>query len=246
MSVGPNLALTPTDLLSAWEHARGLHQVDQALVLLATAEPGMDHEALASLSIGERNLRLIALREHVFGPRLECLAECPRCTEQLEFSCSTADLRTPTPEPGRPFEIEVDLARGGEHRKLEFRKLNSYDLAAAAGTSDSAEARKLLAERALVEPGDIDLPPAAVDAVAVRLAEFDPQADVTVDLTCPSCGHGWPLAFDVASFVWSEVAAEARRLVRQVDVMARTYGWREADILAMSSARRQLYLELMD
>jgi len=46
-------------------------------------------------------------------------------------------------------------------------------------------------------------------------------------------------------FFWAELAAEAKRLLREVDALARAYGWREADILALSSQRRHAYLELV-
>ena len=43
-----------------------------------------------------------------------------------------------------------------------------------------------------------------------------------------------------------EVEAEAMRLLRDVHVLARQYGWREADIIAMSPLRRQMYVEMAD
>jgi len=88
------------------------------------------------------------------------------------------------------------------------------------------------------------LPAAVVDAVVGQIAETDPQADITLRLACSECGHGWDAAFDIASFLWAEIAARARQLVYEVHALARRYGWREADILAMSPARRQLYLEV--
>ena len=39
-------------------------------------------------------------------------------------------------------------------------------------------------------------------------------------------------------------AREATRLLGEVHTLARAYHWREAEILAMSSRRRQAYLEL--
>jgi hypothetical protein len=49
---------------------------------------------------------------------------------------------------------------------------------------------------------------------------------------------------DVAAFVWAEIESEARRLLLEVDVLARRYGWSERDILDMSPIRRYQYLEL--
>jgi hypothetical protein len=51
--------------------------------------------------------------------------------------------------------------------------------------------------------------------------------------------------FDIGAFLWEEIAAQARRLLREVHTLARAYGWREADILVMSAARRQAYLEMV-
>ena len=61
---------------------------------------------------------------------------------------------------------------------------------------------------------------------------------------CPACDHRWSTVFDIASYLWSEIHAWAKRLLRTVDTLARTYAWREADILALSPSRRQIYLEL--
>ena len=73
----------------------------------------------------------------------------------------------------------------------------------------------------------------------------DPQAEVLLDLTCPACGASWQTVFDIAAYFWAELTAEAKRLLREVDALARAYGWREVDILALSPGRRQAYLELV-
>ena len=76
------------------------------------------------------------------------------------------------------------------------------------------------------------------------MARRDPQAEVLLDLDCPACNHRWQILFDIASFFYAEVSAYAKRLLREVHTLARRYGWREADILSMSTARRQFYIEL--
>ena len=76
------------------------------------------------------------------------------------------------------------------------------------------------------------------------MARADPQADVTFSITCPACGHAWQAIFDIVSFFWREVNAWSYRLLYEVHLLASAYGWREADILAMSPWRRQCYLEM--
>jgi hypothetical protein len=233
-------ALSAHALLDVWTHGRGLHPIDQALTLLAAAEPHIPSVDHAALSLGERNSRLIALREAVFGPRLEALAACPQCADRLEFTLSTVDLGDQTGSL-QPDTCEIEI--GG--RRLRARPLTSVDLAAIAGCDDADRARSILAARSLRdEPESSGLPPEAIDALSECLARCDPQAEALLDMSCPGCGHTWQLDFDIASFLWTELAAEARRLIQEVDVLARRYGWREADILALGAARRRLYLEI--
>ena len=45
-------------------------------------------------------------------------------------------------------------------------------------------------------------------------------------------------------FLWNDVDRWARALFGTVDTLARAYGWREADVLALSPRRRRVYLNL--
>jgi uncharacterized protein (UPF0212 family) len=89
------------------------------------------------------------------------------------------------------------------------------------------------------------LPDAVQHAVAETMAAADPQADVQLACTCPACGWTWAAAFDIASVLWAEIHAWARRTLRDVHALALAYGWREADVLTLSPTRRELYLELV-
>src|SRR5436305_910057 len=60
----------------------------------------------------------------------------------------------------------------------------------------------------------------------------------------PACAHGWESSFDVDRYLWEEVHAWAIRTLQDVHILASSYGWREAEILALSQVRRQFYLEL--
>jgi hypothetical protein len=234
-------ALSTHALLDVWTLGRGLHPIDQALALLAATEPDIPSGDHAALTLGERNSRLIALREAIFGRRLEAQAACLQCAERLEFTLSTSDLREQAGSLAADTDCEIEI--GG--RRLRVHPLTSIDLAAIAGCDDPDRARSILATRCLRdEPEPGGLPPETIDALDECLARCDPQAETVLEMVCPACGHACQLSFDVASFLWTELATEARRLLQEVDVLARRYGWREADILALGSARRRLYLEI--
>ena len=66
-----------------------------------------------------------------------------------------------------------------------------------------------------------------------------------MDVTCAACGANFQSDLDVAAFVWTEVEAHARRVLLDVDILARAYGWTEGDVLALSEARRAAYLRLV-
>ena len=89
------------------------------------------------------------------------------------------------------------------------------------------------------------MPETAIAALAEYMTQYDPQADVQLNLSCPACSQSWAVMFDVVSFFWSEICVQAKRLLREVHTLARAYGWREVDILGMSTARRQFYLEMV-
>ena len=50
---------------------------------------------------------------------------------------------------------------------------------------------------------------------------------------------------DLLDCAWTVVEAHARRLLGEVHRLARAYGWREHDVLALGAARRAAYLELV-
>jgi hypothetical protein len=112
------------------------------------------------------------------------------------------------------------------------------------------EARRVLFDRCLLsaahdgQPCAVDkLSEEILDKVEAAMSEADPQADVQLDLFCPSCRHSWLATFDIGSFLWSELNAWAQRVLNEVHLLAKAYAWREADILAMSPTRRRFYLE---
>jgi len=137
------------------------------------------------------------------------------------------------------LQIDVDDYR------VCFRLPNSADLLAA-NSQPGLLAQCLLSVDSPNENSDSDsLPAPVVDAIAERMAQADPQANVQLALTCPNCNHAWQTTFDIVSYFWAEINAWAIRILREVHTLARAYGWREADILALSPQRRQIYLNLV-
>ena len=47
-------------------------------------------------------------------------------------------------------------------------------------------------------------------------------------------------------YLWRRVVAEARRLLREVHIIARAYGWSSEAVLALSPARRAAHIALIE
>ena len=239
--------LGESDIIRVWETGSGQHPIDQALTMLGAALPEQSRHELALLSIGQRDGYLLTLRERLFGTHLQALATCPVCTERVELQLTTTDIRVIPERDGPRHLFTMDVEAG----TLQFRAPNSTDLAAIVDCADAQQARRRLAQRCVlpVEQDDAvmsldGLPETAIEQLAARLSVCDPQAEVLLNLACPTCDHAWQIHFDIVAFLWKEVSAYARRLLREVHTLARFYGWREDDILSLSPTRRRVYLEM--
>jgi hypothetical protein len=240
--------LTAQEIIQVWERGEDAHPLDRALLILSHALPGAKWDSLARLTLGQRNTRLYALRRRTFGPTLRAFVECPVCSCRLEFTADVSDFcesEQETHDAGRE-----QLLRVGEFA-LRFRPLDSHDMVAAARRGELTAARDELIRRCLLEARQgvttlqpSELPGEVIAALAERASVCDPCAETLLGLACDACGHEWVPLLDIASFFWCEIAAEAKRLLLAVHTLASAYGWREADILSMSAARRQMYLDM--
>ena len=241
--------LSTVELLDVWE--KGLNQpiLNRALILLAAASPEMNANAIAELNIGERDARLMQLREWMFGSQLINTAACPKCAEPVEWENEITDFYIRPPD--LTTVNALSLQTGKYH--LHFRLPNSTDIAAVLDDSTGgSKADNLLkrcivtAERAGKTYNKNRLPKRALDALSQHIETLDPQAEIRIDLNCPECSHHWEILFDIANFLWHEINSWAERTLSNVHKLAGAYGWSEQEILNLSPVRRQLYLGMVN
>jgi hypothetical protein len=240
-------ALSAGELLDVWEAGFAQAPTERALALLAVACPETSRDALATLSIGQRDAQLLALREGLWGSHMEAVVVCPGCNGRLELPLSTRQMLSSS-QRAQSGEISLSIAE----YEMTLRVPTSLDVIAAAGESDPEGCRMLMLERCLTsvlkEGAPVDsgtLPTEVIGSVMTCMAEADPLADIQLDLTCPSCEHKWNAVFDIVSFLWTEIEVWAWRILSDVHTLARAYGWRERDILALSPTRRQFFLDMV-
>ncbi|MFQ3665023.1 MAG: hypothetical protein SNJ79_03150 [Sphingomonadaceae bacterium] len=180
-----------------------------------------DAGTVPALALGDRERLLRALAVSLLGPVVLRAFPCPAgCGEQLEIAIPLARLDAALP-PARSSLPPVRL-------------LTAADLEAAAAAPDPAA---FLAEAADPE-GTI-----ARAELAARLEASDPDADCRIVTACPACGAPAGLAIDALALVL-EALAQGGGFLADLDTLARSYGWSEAEIVAMPRARRRRYAEL--
>jgi hypothetical protein len=226
-------------VLDLWQAVEGAAPVERSLAL-AAAGGGSPHE-LARLPLGRRDAQLLALHPGA----LEATARCPACGEDAHFAV----------EPSALIEREAEAAPPAPVRTggfvVRWRPVSSRDVLAAAAAADAGAAERVLLARCVTRAagpdGEVDvteLPPEVREELARAMADADPLAEILVDLDCPACGQAFVADLDVGTFVWAALRRRAHGLLREVDALARSYGWTEAEVLALSERRRAAYLEL--
>jgi hypothetical protein len=233
-------ALSPQDILASWDRGSRLAPPERALALLAVGCPEASLVVVDRLPLDERDHLLLELRVLTFGRRLEAVVACPTCEEWLEFELPADDLLSaPTSlDQGAAIELEIDGV------PVVVRVPSSEDLIAARGAGRPAAVQATLLERCVL--ADVELSSQQQQRAFDSLAERLPHVETLLDLSCAACGHAWQEPFEPGEYLWTEVRAQARRIMLDVHTLALAYGWREADVLEMSHVRRRAYLAMVE
>lgn len=227
-------ALSAAQLVDLSERGRAGGTASRAAMLIAAAHPELSPERIRALRLSDCDRMLAAIRSATFGPRLDAQQACSACAEPFEIALDLAALFC--------ARASTDLLAERPASPGSMRPLNLGDLAAVERERDPARIAARLAERVVArdEAGQaLDLA-----AISAALEQADPDADVSIETTCPACGVEQQLSIDVGAYLWEEIAIRAPRILRDVAELAQIYHWSERDILAMSGQRRAFYLSV--
>jgi hypothetical protein len=238
---GPLAEVRPLDdprrLLAVWEDASAVPACAVGAVVLGRCG-AVDPEGVLDLPLSVVASLLAQVWTATFGPVAECLVGCPGCDAQLEVNLPFDVLAA---VPARPASSVVGTTG------LTVRCPATRDLLAVAAVPDAADA--LLARCLADAAGDpvhaAGLAPEVRTEVEATAQVLAGAAAVVVTAPCPGCGAAVRVDVDPAELLWQRLRAEVPAVLAAVADLAAAFGWSEADVLALSPARRAAYLDLV-
>lgn len=244
--------LSAAQILALWDAGQTRHPIDRALLALALAMPEEAPDELADRPVGWREVNLLALRIATFGCMLDGYAPCPSCASLMEFSLDGSALLEELPAPDGNARITLD----GQ----QWRLPSSRDQAMILDAPTPETAVAWLLDRCRMDKSmpsassptinretsrKTKCSPALINELESRMEALDPAANIRLGMRCTDCGHVWDAVLDIGTCFWDELGTRARQLLESVHRLASAYGWREAEILALSPARRAAYLNMI-
>jgi hypothetical protein len=238
--------LSERNLLLVWETGLQQSLIERSLALLELVFPEFSPEKSVLWSIGERDARLLQVRELLFGSTLHNTANCPFCGTKTEWESLLDSFKLQTIGDATIPNL-TDLNHEGY--QIRFRLPNSADLLELADASPDVGTDVLL-QKCIVQAshhslGATDLPVGVKERIIREMEKNDPQANISLQLSCPDCKQEWVLNFDIMQYLWMEIDAWARRTIGDIGLLAYHFKWSENDILGMSRFRRNLYLNMI-
>lgn len=240
-------ALTQAKLLDLWDSGSRATTWARARLLLQAAWP--DH-TIALWPLGLVNARLLEVRSTVFGSSWNCVANCPACAQVAEVQLDITAMLAAAPNVDFA-DIQTWHVLNEANGATRFRLPVLGDLART-DTVETLRASQLLhaivempTSQTMIDASMLDQPTPIRSEIEQQLLQLDPLAAIDIVMDCPSCDHQWRAAVDVIGMLWAELSAMAKRLLGDVARLAAVFGWSETQILALSSVRRQHYLDMV-
>ena len=233
MAVGGGPVPDDAAVLDVWERSSALERPWRELALLELT--GDEPVEAARLPLGERDRRLLALRASLFGRWIPCETRCGACDERLELELDGEGLAVD------PASTSVHHER--PRASVGIRPPDSTDIAAALAPTirrrrSSSAASILGGDRRRCRPRRARRPFAAWPSWTPARRSGSRRPVPPAARRRPCCSIRRPS--------WSRRSTGTpRRILREVDQLARAYGWREPDVLALGPARRRAYLGLV-
>jgi hypothetical protein len=206
-------------LMALYDRAEALPRGARRLALAEALLP--EGQPARSLGAGDAERLFWRAKRARFGPRATAQFGCDACGEMIAFAVP--------PDFDLPAQVApvARLQHAGRPYILPLPTLG-----------DTGDPAVLAPDAPWHDPAFRAEAAQAIDAA-------DPAIDVIFDVACAACGGVNPRAFDAAAFLWADIEGFASGVFVQVAILARAFGWSEAETLALTPARRARYVDMV-
>lgn len=243
---GPNRTALLRELTGRDEYQVSETNTAQALDLLSSllekkSKTGPDPVQAVDLIAADRDRLLAAVYRRAFGDRIESTLTCARCDQPFDLFFSLNRLLASLDEPGSSDCKTLGDGKFETASGVRFRLPTGMDELAAAGLAPE-EVESLLLSRCL-EGGEWPEGRTAFEELVEKVA---PLLDLELLAPCAECNHIHTIQFDIQSYVLGAIVAERRRLLAEINRIARTYSWSLDEILSLTRSDRRKFVEIID
>ncbi len=221
-----------TDSLTA------VHLVDR--LLSDAAGSGIRKGNARVLPIAERDRVLAEIYIRTFGSKIDSVVNCRKCRQLFDIGF---DLRSLLDHVWQKYNSSKQNQDGffKVQDGLEFRLPTGEDETAVMGMKPEEAVAELLTRCVKNNGQTVDL-----ETVQRAMEDTGPLLDLDLDARCPECGEHQQVRFDIQYFLLSSLKEGQKLLVREVDRLARTYGWSLNEILSLPHDLRVTYADMAD
>jgi hypothetical protein len=191
-------------------------------------------QIIRALPIGDRDYLSMKLNQLTFGRRAELVLTCDACGKKMD---ADFDLEA-IPVAERPQQAEYVL-RVEDEAEVRFRLPRGED-------HETVTNAAALLTRCLLDDTGRTLSETTVERLDREIERVSPRVDGSVDATCPECGSTSMVRFDPCAVLFRELYRRQRQFDHGVHLLSFHYHWPLREILALSTARREHFLRLLE
>lgn len=253
-------ALTGNDQDYFLEAKKSLFQAEWTTALLARCIKRLGplnpvtSDNVRSLTVGDREALLLHARRLTLGNQLDCVVNCPNddCGEKMGLNLAISNFLL-TPYENAQDLYETTISENDKSYQVKFRLPTGSDQEEAARTAKSnphGAAEQVL--RSCIMNINTDskdeveaLPLSVKENLPYIIAELDPQAELTLNISCTGCRTQFSTILDAGSYFSRELKSNLNHLYNEVHLIAYHYHWSEKEIMSMTTSKRHRYRDLL-
>lgn len=195
------------------------------------------------LVAADRDRLLAAVYKRAFGDRIESTLTCKGCTQPFDIDFSLDSVITSINEANGVREwVRLSDGRFEAPNGVSFRLPTGRDELDAIGKTTREEVESMLLRRCT----DGRAWPEGRVAFEEFLEQVAPLIDLELVASCPECHHVQKIQFDIQTYLLGALVAERRKLLSDINCIARAYSWSLDEILSLSRSDRRLLVELIE